>query len=266
MITTTSNKGLKGLPLALCFLAGTLLAADHGDSTASANDPVADLLDLYAFVDPFCQAQGGVGCEEGPDELILALTIHPGATGASQFSDAVDYHFYIENDSGQDLQIDCSFSPAQVVSCAGLNGLAVQAPVGQIGVNGDIRVFAGLRDDPFFMDAGALQEFAQIGTAAFSPPGVDTFAGDNALAIVLGIKVGAFPAGAEPDHNLLKVWAASERTAGDGLNGGFTGSWYNPDLNGQGWVVEVVSNPSGPDHRGQHRDRRRDPYQRRRLG
>jgi hypothetical protein len=64
---------------------------------------------------------------------------------------------------------------------------------------------------------------------------------------VLRIDVDAFPAGTGPDHNLLKVWAASERTAGDGINGAITGSWYNPDLNGQGWVVEVVSNPSGPD-------------------
>jgi hypothetical protein len=56
----------------------------------------------------------------------------------------------------------------------------------------------------------------------------------------------AFPPGVAPDHNLLKVWAASERTAGDGLNGAFTGSWYNPELNGQGWVIEVVSSPSGP--------------------
>ena len=247
MKTTTLKNGLKGLPLALCFFAGALPASDHGDPTAAANDPVANLLDLYAFVDPFCQAQGGVGCEERPDGLILALTLHPVATGASRFSSDVVYHFYMENDSGQDLQIDCSFSEEQVVSCAGLNGLAVQAPVGEIGVNGDIRVFAGLRDDPFFVDAGALQEFAQIGAAAFEPPGVDTLAGQNVLAIVLRIDVDAFPAGAEPDHNLLKVWAASERTEGDGINGAMTGSWYNPDLNGQGWVVEVVSNPSGPD-------------------
>lgn len=83
--------------------------------------------------------------------------------------------------------------------------------------------------------------------AAFSPPGVDGLAGQNVLAIVLGIQIDAFPAGAEPDHNLLKIWAASERTEGDGLNGGFTGSWYNADQSGQGWVVEVVSSAGGTD-------------------
>ena len=245
MIIKTPGKGIKNWPLVLFLFVGALHASDHADSTAAANDPSANLLDLYAFVDPFCQAQAGVGCEEGPDGLTLALTLHPGATGATRFSSEVDYHFYIENDRGQDLQIDCSFSAEQVVSCAGLNGLAVQAPVGEIGVNGDIRVFAGLRDDPFFVDLEALQEFAQIGAAAFSPPGVDTLAGQNVLAIVLRIDVDAFPAGAEPDHNLLKVWAASERTGGDGINGAISGSWYNPEQSGQGWVIEVVGRPSG---------------------
>ena len=247
MMTRTLKAGARAWPLAVLFLAGAVQATDHGDSTAAANDPAAELLDLYAFVEPFCQAQGGVGCEEAPDELILALTIHPDATGASQFSSGVVYHFYIENDSGQDLQIDCSFSAEQVVSCAGWDGLAVQAPAGQVGVNGGMRVFAGLRDDPHFVDRAALQEFAQVGVLAFSPPGVDSLAGQNVLAIVLGIETAAFPAGAAPDHNLLKVWAASERTEGDGVNGAFTGSWYNPQQNGQGWVIEVVSNPSGPD-------------------
>ena len=244
---TTGNTLRAGaMALALSLLAGSLQATDHQDTTA-ANDPVANLLDLYAFVEPFCQAQGGVGCEQPPDELILALTVHRDATGASQFSSEVDYHFYIENDSGQDLQIDCSFSPEQVVSCTGWGGLSVEAPVGQIVVNGDLRVFAGLRDDPSFIDTAALEEFAQVGLPAFSSPGVDGFAGENVLAIVLGIQTDAFPAGSQPDHNLLKVWAASERTAGDGLNGGFTGSWYNPDLSGQGWVIEVVDSLAGAD-------------------
>ncbi|MGD2127774.1 MAG: DUF4331 family protein [Lysobacterales bacterium] len=243
----TPKKGLARLPLILLLVTGALHAADKADSAAAAADPIADLLDLYAFVEPFCEASGGMGCEAPPDELILALTVYPSANGATQFSDEVVYHFFIENDQEQSMQIDCSFSAEQVVSCEGLDGLSVQAPVGEVGVNGDIRVFAGLRDDPFFVDAGALAEFAQVGVPAFSPPGVDTRAGSNALAIVLGIKTAAFPAGATPDHNLLKVWAASERIAGDGLNGAFTGSWYNPDLKGQGWVIEVVKSANGPD-------------------
>jgi hypothetical protein len=247
MIVKTLNKRFKRWPLLLCLFAGVVQATDYLDSPAAANDPVADLLDLYAFVEPFCQAQGGQGCEAEPDELILALTMNPSATGSSQFSAEVVYHFYMENDAGHELQIDCSFSAEQVVTCAGMGGLSVQAPVGQAGVNGDIRVFAGRRDDPRFLDAGALEQFGNIGILAFSPPGTDSFAGENVLAIVVGIQTSAFPAGAAPDHNLLKLWAASERIAGDGLNGAITGSWYNPELDGMGWVVEVVSNPAGED-------------------
>ena len=247
MITKTTKTKTTVLTLVLLLQAAALQASDHRDSTAAANDPVADLLDLYAFAEPFCQAQAGAGCEAPPDELILALTVHPEATGASRFESEVAYHFYIENDAGQDLQIDCTFSEEQVIQCSGWGGLSVEAPLGQVVTNGDMRVFAGLRDDPLFLDVPALQDFSQVGILAFSPPGEDSFAGHNVLAIVLGIQTDAFPAGAAPDHNLLKIWAASERTDGDGLNGGFTGSWYNPELDGQGWVIEVVSSPSGPD-------------------
>jgi len=112
----------------------------------SENDPVADLADLYAFVNPFCQTVAGAGCEADPVELIVALTIKPFATGAEQFSEDVVYHFYFENESGVETQIDCSFSSSQVMSCAGMGGLSAQARVGEVGVNGDFRVFAGLRD------------------------------------------------------------------------------------------------------------------------
>jgi len=247
MIKETSKRVTRGLPFALLLVAGAVQAAGYNDGSSAYNDPVADIESLYAFIEPFCRAAGGQGCETPPEELILALTVNTGATGASQFSDSVAYHFHMENDSGQDLQIDCTFSAEQVVSCAGLNGLSVQAPVGQVGVNGDLRVFAGLRDNPAFVDIEALEMFGQIGVPAFSPPGVDSLAGSNVLAIVVGIKTAAFPPGATADHNLLKVWAASERTAGDGINGAFSGSWYNPVLDGQGWVIEVVKSFSGPD-------------------
>jgi hypothetical protein len=238
---------LKVLPLAILLLAGAVRAADHVDSLATENDPLADLLDLYAFVEPFCLPGDGPGCEEKPGELILALTVHPFATGATQFSAGVDYHFYLENDSGVTSQIDCSFSPEQVVTCAGLNGLSVQARVGEVARNGDIRVFAGLRDDPFFFDREAFTDFESIGVGAFSPPGKDFYAGANVMALVLGIKISAIPPGSGFDTNIQKIWAVSERVAESGINGAISGSWYNLFQAGQGWVIEVVSSQSGPD-------------------
>ena len=235
------------LALTIACLApgGPAHAAYPADSSAAANDPLADLLDLYAFVHPFCQTQAGRGCEDDPEELILALTMNPDATGAEQFSEDVVYHFYFENDSGEEAQIDCSFSANQVVSCAGLDGLSVEARVGETAVNGDLRVYAGLRDNPMWFDFEAFELFQTIGIAAYSDPGVDSLAGTNVLAIVLGIKTSAMSSGSTPDHNVQKIWAASERIDGDGISGAISGSWYNSAQNGQGWVVEVVGRASG---------------------
>jgi hypothetical protein len=214
-------------------------ASDHGDASISNNDPIANLADLYAFVDPHCESVAGQGCEADPIELIVALTLNPGATGEEQFSEDVLYHFYFENDSGADSQIDCSFSAGQMVTCAGMGGLSVSARVGETGVNGDIRVYAGLRDDPFWWDAEAQERFETLGIAAYTDPGTDSLAGSNVLAIVIGIKITAMSGGTTPNHNVQKIWAASERIAGDGINGAISGSWYNPAQNGQGWVIEV---------------------------
>jgi hypothetical protein len=230
----------------VCLL---LFAASVSAQTLNSDmDPIANLDQLYAFVDPHCQSVGGSGCEADPIELIVALTINPFATGAEQFSEDVVYHFYFENESGAESQIDCSFNADQVVSCVGMGGLSAQARVGEIGVNGDLRVYAGLRDNPVSWDIDALMQFTQIGIAAYNTgPGVDSFAGSNVLSIVIGIKITAMSSGPRANHNLQKIWAASERVAGDGIDGGISGSWYNPDQSGQGWIMEIIERPSGPN-------------------
>jgi len=236
---------LNGFALTFLLLAGAGPAHAHLEpSAAEAADPLANLLDLYAFVTP-CETIHGGECEDSPEELILALTLKPFATGADQFPDDVVYHFYLENDSGDTSQIDCSFSPEQVVTCEGPGERSVQARVGEVSASGDLRVFAGLRDNPSFFDVEAFLEFQSIGVAAFEPPGMDFYKGGNVLAIVLGIDISAIPAGVSPNTNIQKIWAASERVAGDGLNGAISGAWYNPDQDGQGWEVQVVRLPNG---------------------
>jgi hypothetical protein len=236
--------------LSLLLLAGAVQASDHLETIGAASDPLADILDFYAFMNPPCRTSGGTGCEAPPEELILALTVNPSATEDTQFSESVIYHINFENDVGEASQIDCSISADQVVTCAGLNGLSVSAPVGEVGVNGDIRVFAGLRDDPFFMDREALTRFSIVGVAALNPPGVDSYAGSNVLAIVVGIKTNSFPTGSGATDtnghsiNVQKVWVASERTRA-AINAGVSGAWHNPDMDGQGWNIEMVGTGSG---------------------
>ena len=247
----TLTKGLTNSILFLALLSGgTAWASSHTDSPAAANNPVADITQFYAFMNPPCTVSGGAGCEAPPEELILAFTVAPAASEATRFSDKVMYHVYFENDVGTDSQIDCSVSADQMVTCAGLDGLSVTTAVGEIGVNGDIRVFAGLRDDPRFFDQQTLSRFGEIGVQAFNAPGIDTVAGSNTLAIVIGIKYNSFPAGSGAQDtnghavNVQKVWVASERTE-SGINAGVSGAWYNPDQNGQGWAIELLETAAG---------------------
>lgn len=242
---------LLAIACSVSLVPGMANASDHGDGGPGAADPIADVLDLYAFMNPPCRVVNGSGCEDPPEELILALTIHRSATSQTRFSPSVSYKFHFENDVGVRTQIECRFDNAQQVTCEGLGGLSVTAPVGQVGVNGDLRVFAGLRDDPFFADTLALERIPLIGVQAFNPPGVDTLAGENVMAIVLGIGNAAFPRGSGATDsnghpiNVQKVWAASERLK-TSINAGVTGSWYDPLLSGQGWVIERLASATGP--------------------
>ena len=66
----TANKLRRKLFMKLLQTVGTCLLfliasistahADHGDSTSAANDPIADLADLYTFVDPHCAGVNGI--------------------------------------------------------------------------------------------------------------------------------------------------------------------------------------------------------------
>jgi hypothetical protein len=87
------NVSMSLLPLFL-LLAWAVQASDQLDSPSAANDPIADITQLYAFMNPACRVRGGTGCEAAPEELILALTVNPSATEATQFSDGVVYHIY----------------------------------------------------------------------------------------------------------------------------------------------------------------------------
>jgi hypothetical protein len=56
-----------------------------------------------------------------------------------------------------------------------------------VGTNGGIQVFAGPRDDPFFMDFAQYGEIIAGNATSFNDPGSDTFAGTNVLSIVIEV-------------------------------------------------------------------------------
>jgi len=147
---------------------GGVYAADHGDSPRASADPAADIADLYAWMD----ASDG-------DKLNLILTV----TSNGAFSDAVDYVFHVNSDDdgplGPNPQVEtpivCTFDAGGIITCeAGdstVSGDASEAE-GITSDDGLLRVFAGLRDDPFFFNLTGFTDTvdAVIGAATADPP------------------------------------------------------------------------------------------------
>ena len=123
----------------------SVFPADHVDGPAARADPAADLADVYAWM------------TADTEQVNLALTIP-----AALFSDAVQYVFEVESsealgEAGSLTRVICSFDEAQTIQCwVGeddyVTGIASEE-VGLTSRSGRIRVFAGLRDDPFFFNS-----------------------------------------------------------------------------------------------------------------
>ena len=212
------------------------MAADHRDGPLATGDPAADLNDVYTFVNP-----------NDPDELIVILTMHPGASYATRFSDAVDYRFHIDNGTpnGTTL-ISCRFSDGGArVLCRGAGDtLYAEGRIEQLIDADDLRVWAGLRDDPFFFDGPAFQRTRQTLAPQFTNPGVNSFT-TNTLTIALGINSDRLSNnGANP---VLKVYASSARIDDFGISAGHSRAWYDPANSGHGVFIHTIgADPNDP--------------------
>ena len=173
----------------------TSWASDHEDAPSLVTDKGADIADVYAFMRP-----------GSTTHLVLAMTVHPGATTATTFDPKVEYQFRILGydtvagavDSTVDTRVSCRFEPptagspaAQVFLC-GANGVSAFGTVGTASTAdaGDqLRAWAGLRADPAFGDVAALKSTLATRQLAFSDAGTNTFAGKNALGIVVEVDI-----------------------------------------------------------------------------
>jgi hypothetical protein len=192
-------------------------AADHLDGPAVSNDPAADINDVYAFVNP-----------NDSQEIILVATVVPLANEQSRFSNVVTYQFSLQGAAAESpLQaVSCRF-PGSAVICNGPGGSRAAGPVGRNNGSDGLRVFAGLRDDPFYFDLVAFQETVATLTPQFTNPGEDFFEGLNTLAIVIGIDRNLIdPTG---DNPVQKVYALTRR----GNSPGWSHSGYQVDRMGR---------------------------------
>jgi uncharacterized protein DUF4331 len=226
---------LKGaLALSVLSAASWALAADHIDAPGAIADPTADITDLYTWTD-----QGNV---------VFVLNVTPLAAAGAKFSDKIQYVIHTESamafsKAGEKSDIIVTFDANQKASVwVGEKGYVsgdASATTGLASADGTFKVFAGLRDDPFFFNLAGFKDTvaaveAKAATLQFDaakcpkldaatsgllvqklstdpnsvPPGgpaVDFFAGKNVLSIVLSVDKKLLNAGGP----ILSAWAST---------------------------------------------------------
>jgi hypothetical protein len=177
-------------------------ASDHLDSPASVSNPQADVADVYAWIAP------------GGRQLNLVMTIQGHA-----FSDRVRYAIHVDSgkvfgQTSASTAIECRFDAAKAIRCDvgkadSASGDATD-PAGLEGHNHRFRVFAGLRDDPFYNNIKGLLGAYQAATQAEKNAVADA-AGcahfDQATAHQILDQMGHTDGG--PAQNLLNDWTVS---------------------------------------------------------
>jgi hypothetical protein len=183
--------------------------SDHVSGPRALADPIADITDVYAFPSP-----------ETPGRLVLVLNTLPMAKPSDHFSAGLLYRFRLRPlthamDAGpgwqfvpgeDELVLDCVFDPPQHVSDLHAGGPDHQqhgtcvTPAGehlsfrvndeQGGARRGVRVFAGVRWDPFIMDARAALATIANRKLAFTDPGSIFLDGKNVLSIVVEVDTG----------------------------------------------------------------------------
>ena len=225
------------LAFATAISAATLFASDHQDTPEVELSPRMDINDVYAF--PGASA----------DRIVLVLTtsspITPAQSASASFDPNLLYQLKIDNtgDGVEDRVLQFTFTGMGANQQIQVRGPVAPAAVGMInnvvdaspsltgavnstlGSATGLQVFAGLRDDPFFLDleqffrivpdrkpvSGPLSQLPETPSAsAWRPVGqaVDYLRGINTLAIVVELPVSMLTAGGQPK---IGVWGTISR-------------------------------------------------------
>lgn len=178
-----------------------LVAADHIDAPA-VQGGTSDITDFYAF-------QG-----EDTNNLVFVANVQgllsPAVSASASFDENVMIEFNIDTtgDNVEDLVIQTipkngkmyAIGPVAPSSPGLTSVIGANNPMDIVSVDitpygsdaivktkNGISVFAGPRDDPFFMDFAQYSEIIAGNASGFNNPGSDTFAGTNVLSIVVEV-------------------------------------------------------------------------------
>jgi hypothetical protein len=218
--------------------AGVVLASDHQDTPEVELHPRLDINDVYAFPGAY------------PDRLVLAVTtsspLTPAGSVGATFDPGQLYQIKIDNtgDAVEDLVLQFTFDaagPGQQVTLlgpaaperTGRQGSllsvspAVSGPINTVlGSSSGIQLFAGLREDPFFIDLeqffriipdrGPVQgPLSKIGpkpeATSFRNPGIDFLTGINALALVVELPESMIIPPDADANTRIGIWATTSR-------------------------------------------------------
>jgi Domain of unknown function (DUF4331) len=185
--------------------------SDHISGPRALAEPIADITDFYAFPSP-----------ERPGYLVLIQNTLPFAPPSALFSDGLVYRFRLRpvRSNGvedavpfaleaDELTVDCVFEApvnqngdggfAQAGICTISTSQTVDFQVNDESTDNfdDVRVFAGPRWDPFFMDAPAALKTIATQQLAFTSPGSIYLDGKNVLSLVVEIDVATLLGGAQ---------------------------------------------------------------------
>ena len=156
-----------GLPL-------SARGADHADGTPSnlfiGSDTSSDITDIFAWMSPDAM------------KMKLVMDVAPGAMTGTKFSNAVKYVFHTTSRAAftgtptSAVDIICTFDAAstQHINCWVVQGTSVidfvtgdaSATAGITSINGKFKVFAGLRDDPFYFNLAGFKKTVQTAAGA----------------------------------------------------------------------------------------------------
>jgi hypothetical protein len=176
--------------------------SDHISGPRALAEPIADITDVYAFPSP-----------ERPGRLVLVMNTLPFAQPADRFSDGLLYRFRLRRlvaargagaglfEVGHtEVTVDCVFDEPgrgdghrQHGLCRTSEDVEVPFVVGveDAAATDAVRVFAGVRWDPFFMDAPAALRTIATGELSFGQPGTIFLDGKNVLGLVVDVDVAA---------------------------------------------------------------------------
>lgn len=212
-------------------LASSAFAADHLDSPAASAEPAADITDVYAWM------------TSDAENVNLVLNVAPDAGDSMSFPTSTVYAFHVNSSEGYGMAqtetlVRCKFYDENAIECWAGDEYVVGDPSNPAGItseSGALRVFAGLRNDPFYFElVGFNETVATVRAAASSltfdedgcpaldeatsnalvtqlqrgmagAPASNTFEGQNVLSLVVQLDKDVVT----PGGDVLGVWAST---------------------------------------------------------